>query len=512
MYRRRRRTLRLQLTLWFVVALLVVEGSVLFAYWVSRDEPLLIAAEERLQTGLRRLLPILEAENALQWREEELLLLALRADVDLLTLVGSDAQVLVPDARTTIPEPVLRVLLTQGRATWNIEQVHRTVDGSTGADSPQGSGGGTNAAALVPREELLPSWPVVGEALAFRDAAGRDVYVIGASTASPGKTPTVLRAVAWMGLVGLVSATVAAWVVLGRALRPLLELAQSALNISPERRDGRLEAAGEQSEVEHAKHALNQALDRLESGYDALDLFIGNVTHELRTPVATVLAEARQIAIRERTPDEYASFVRSTGDEMARLGKMIQSFLTLARMDWEERRGLVVPISLFDVAVDVVQIAQTASKGSGVRIVLELPDDDDIEVRGDPELVTSMLDNVVRNAVRFSPPNALVEVEVRLVEDNAQIRVRDHGPGIPDHLIDDVFEPFVQGSSPPSGGRGSGIGLAIAQKVVELHKGRILIRNHRDGGCEVIVMLPLKSPIGVVNGTGDLGKADLAEE
>ncbi|MEZ6014794.1 MAG: HAMP domain-containing sensor histidine kinase [Planctomycetota bacterium] len=492
---RRRRTLRLQLTLWFVVALVAVESAVVFAYWVSREEPLIETAERRLTNAVAGLRPLLETRDIFRWRSEELRLLALRADLDVLTVVVADGTRVAGDD-PVFPAHAVEALIRDGHATWTLDHVE-LLDPAT-PSAPKGGADSISRAESAPevsrketRFELLPTWPVVGAAVPFSDLFGRSAFLIGASSAPSAAPPAVLRAVAWVAIIGLLSAALAAWVVLGRALRPLIELAASARHISPERRDGRLEAGGGQLEVEGARRSLNEALGRLEAGYDALDLFIGNVTHELRTPIATVLAEARQLAIRERDTAEYAAFVRNTGDEMSRLGKKIQSFLTLARMDWEERRGMVMPLSLFDLSIDVVQLAQGAAQGHGVRIVLNLPEDGDIALEGDPELVTSMVDNLVRNAVRFSPPNDVVTIALSEEAEHAVIRVRDRGPGIPQSLIEGVFEPFVQSAESKRQGRGSGIGLAIAQKVVELHRGQISIGNHPDGGCEVVVRLPL---------------------
>ena len=518
MYRGKRRTLRLQLTFWFVVALLAVESAVLFGYWVAREEPLIASTRHDLREALEEVRTTAEQRDYNLWRKDELASLALRADIDLLCVVTHDGATLAGEV-AAFPPSALNELLAEGTAMWTLSAVDRADprQEQQGSASPQESvpedqapvprGPSASGALEQSTSSVLkyPEWPVVGAALSFSDVYGRRAYLVGARAAPAAAPPLLIRAVTWMGLIGLFSATVAAWVVIGRALRPLLELAESARRISPEHRDERLSAGGLQVEVEDARHALNDALDRLEAGYDALDLFIGNVTHELRTPIASVLAEARQLALRTRSTEDYAEFVRNTGDEMARLAKIIQSFLTLARMDWEERRGMIVPVPLLDIAVDVAQHLRVAATQQNVSVVLQLDDSTDIEVEGDPELVTSMLENVVRNAVRFSPAGGDVSVAITADEHDAQIAVRDHGPGIPEPLIEAAFEPYIQGRAmrdlgvrghPPagsSGGRGTGIGLAIAQKVVELHQGTIRIGNHAEGGCEVIVTLPLRA-------------------
>jgi len=485
--------------LWFVAALIVVEAVVLFAFWIARSEPLVDSTKRELVSALARVKPALEARDLFRWTDEELELLTLRVGFDMLSVVTAEGKRVAGDAPVFPPEALTKLLATS-HATWTVKAIRSAdprpdqVPWGPGQSAPVrgGPSGGAGKAGDKVILELLPAWPIVGAALPFQDLYGRPAFLVAARTAAQAVPPAVLRAVAWVGAIGLISAAVAAWAVLGRAVRPLMELAESARHLSPERRDGRLEAGGNFSEVDEARRSLNAALDRLGAGYDALDLFIGNVTHELRTPIATVLAEARLISLRAREPLEYQEFVQSTGDEMSRLGKMIQSFLTLARMDWEERREMVIPVSLFDVAVEVVQSNQASLVDPTVRIVLHLPEDGELEVDGDPELVTSMVDNLVRNGVRFSPQSGVVTLEVSRDEDRAMIRVRDQGPGIPEPLIERAFEPFVQDPAVRPIGRGSGIGLAIAQKVVELHRGRIVIGNHCDGGCEVIVSLPLR--------------------
>jgi signal transduction histidine kinase len=518
MYRRKRWTLRLQLTLWFVVALLAVESTVLFGYWIAREEPLIASTSHDLRLALEEVRTTAEQRDLYRWRGEELASLALRADIDRLCVATLDGTTIAGED-AAFPPSALSQLLTQGTAMWTLAAVERAdplqepdvgatpQDGAAEELAPLPRGPNETGAQSQEGSSVLkyPEWPVVGAALSFSDVYGRRAYLVGARAAPAAAPPLLIRALTWMGLIGLFSATVAAWVVLGRALRPLLELAESARRISPEHRDERFSVDGWQAEVEGAKHAMNEALDRLEAGYDALDLFIGNVTHELRTPIAAVLAEARQLALRTRSTDDYMAFVQNTGDEMARLAKIIQSFLTLARMDWEERRGAIVPVALLDIAVEVAQHLQVTATQHNVRVVLQFEERTDIEVEGDPELVTSMLENVVRNAVRFSPAGGDVCVAITADELVAHIAVRDHGPGIPEPLIEAVLEPYVQVRAMPSNGsrghslskslsgRGSGIGLAIAQKVVELHRGTIRIGNHVEGGCEVIMTLPLRA-------------------
>ncbi len=117
------------------------------------------------------------------------------------------------------------------------------------------------------------------------------------------------------------------------------------------------------------------------------------------------------------------------------------------------------------------------------------------EIEGDPELLRTLFENLVRNALRFSPSGEPVDLRVTCTPDRASILVRDRGPGIPGEHIDRVFERFYTVTDTEVSGRGTGLGLAIAKSIAELHNGTISVRNCVDRGCEFEVLLPLCRPL-----------------
>ncbi|MEM9378484.1 MAG: HAMP domain-containing sensor histidine kinase [Planctomycetota bacterium] len=332
----------------------------------------------------------------------------------------------------------------------------------------------------------------------------------------------LIRLVGISFLAALAGGIAAAWVIVGAALDPLRRITEAARVVAPERIDAtRVDMPEVGVEVNEARRELNSALDRIEAGYQAQERFISNVSHELKTPIAVLLTEARRLRMRERSPEELKEFVDDVADQMARLGKIVESFLTLARIDYEERLQKNEEFWFHDVLLEAVSRSRAQALTHDVHIDLELPEDTELFDHpswGDPELVSSMVENLIRNAIRFSPRSSSVHVWLSAAagpegpgddardparvngaatggdppHTGAVIRVRDEGPGMPQELIATVFEPFAQADSERGTGRGTGLGLAIAHKVATLHRGTIRAYNRTDGrsGCTVEVQLP----------------------
>lgn len=325
----------------------------------------------------------------------------------------------------------------------------------------------------------------------------------------------------------------AAYVILGAALRPLRQITEAARDVAPERIDeSRINMPEVGSEVNEARRELNSALDRIEAGYQAQERFISNVSHELKTPIAIVQNEAQRLRRMTRPREELEEFVNDTANQMGRLGKMVESFLTLARIDYEERMQKNEEYWFQDLLVEATSRSRAQALTHGVSIELELPEDleqlDDPSW-GDPELISSAVENLIRNAIRFSPRESAVHVSLSIPEyvdvppedappareKNASrawnrksptpeartervpsryihIQVRDEGPGMPEELIATVFEPFQQAAAERHSNRGTGLGLAIAHKICSLHKGSIRAFNRTDGrsGCVIEIRLP----------------------
>lgn len=298
--------------------------------------------------------------------------------------------------------------------------------------------------------------------------------------------------------IGLVATGISAYLISGIALRPLLSIKAAAKQLSPQSIGEEVKITPMPAEFFAVREELELARKRIQAGFATQERFMSNVSHELKTPIATILTEV-QVLKPDGAPDQFKSFLRSTTEELEKLSHTIDSFLLLTRV----RHGVTkVPASarcyLRDVLLDTYATCIPYAKLYNVRVELRLPEGDaeDVAIIGNCDLLRIMFDNIIRNAVRFSPRESVIMVRAELESNHVNIHVRDRGSGIPPDILPRIFDRFAQTSDDNRGGRGHGLGLEIALGIAELHAGTISVRNCDDSGCEFSVQLPLADPTG----------------
>jgi len=294
---------------------------------------------------------------------------------------------------------------------------------------------------------------------------------------------------------GLLAVGLASWFLAGRSLTPIRRIAREARHYTAAHLDRRIDVPPGHDEVAEMAITLNRMLDRLEAAFRAQERFVADASHEFRTPIAVMLAEGRLLSQRAPAAEDYDRFLGSVMDELRRLADLIDSLLILARADAGFALEPAALVPIHDVVTDAVQRCEPHARQREVRLVprLALPPADrpDVTVRGDAGLLRAMCDNLLRNAVRHSPPGEVAEVEVALTSSEATIAVRDRGPGLPPEDLHRVFERFYRVAREGQPVSGTGLGLAIARAVAQLHHGAIRAANREGGGCEFTVRLPL---------------------
>lgn len=313
-----------------------------------------------------------------------------------------------------------------------------------------------------------------------------------------------------ISVASILGAGLAGWIVAGRICARLERIAWSVRRISPTNLDERLELTVMPDEIGRLATDVNVMLERLAEGFRSQERFISDVSHELKTPVAVLLTEAQALKFGRRNDAEREAFVLSVEDEMRRLGRLVESFLMLARFGHGRRFIGEVVFSVNDLALESLQHSKLLAHQHGVTLALSLHDGyegQEALVRGDPELVRIVIDNLIRNAVQYSKRGDTVSVAVSCAGGSASIAVEDQGRGVAEQYLKTIFDRFAQAPGPTtSGRRGTGLGLAIAKGVVDLHHGTIGVRNRPEGGCAFTVTLPLhrESASGPVDGLLEL--------
>jgi two-component system, OmpR family, sensor histidine kinase CpxA len=272
--------------------------------------------------------------------------------------------------------------------------------------------------------------------------------------------------------------------------RPILRLRSAAGSIAAGDFAARAapKLASRRDEMGELVRDFNQMAERIQRLMDAQQQLLRDISHELRSPLAR-LNVALGLA-RKWAGEQATSALDRIEQESERLNEMIGRLLTLARV-----KSLVDPPQHASVSLRALldQIASDASfEASAKHCQVRLEGVEDCEVRGSYELLHSAIENVVRNAVRYTPPKTNVQIELRCNGTSSRvIIVRDHGPGVPEAELSKIFRPFYRLSdSREHRSGGTGIGLAITQEVARLHGGSTTARNAKPHGLIVEIELP----------------------
>lgn len=331
------------------------------------------------------------------------------------------------------------------------------------------------------------------------DAATRFVQIAASMNVIDERIESLQEIIFLATPIGLLAVGLASYLMARRALAPIGRVARQAQELTAQRLDRRIEVPKGRDELTEMVVVINQMLDRLQDAFNAQERFIANAAHELKTPLTLLLGKAQVLAQRNREEAEYRQYMETVQTETRRLAKIVESLLVLARVDAGLPLPGMEPISINEVVMDAVHECNAYGEARNVRITPHLAiteNQDGPMIEGDAELLSVMFSNVIRNAIRFSPPNEVVDVRVAQSDSTISIDVSDHGPGITQLQLDRLFERFYQADQGTGHSQGSGLGLTIAQGVARLHCGSISICSESaKGGCRVQFKFACTNPV-----------------
>jgi two-component system sensor histidine kinase ChvG len=292
----------------------------------------------------------------------------------------------------------------------------------------------------------------------------------------------------WLGIVllGTTALSIFLSLFLARTIaRPLRRLAIAAhrvrLGRSREVQVPRLPAR--RDEIGTLARALSDMSQALRQRIDATEAFAADVAHEIKNPLASLRSAVDSLE-RVSDPELRGRLVAIIRDDVGRLDRLITDISEASRMDAQLSRARFETIDLGAMIELLVAARDERGIAHGVRLAFARPNRGSALIFGDGHRLARAIENLVDNAISFSPPGGLVQVAATRDQDEIVVRVEDEGPGVPEHAREAIFNRFH--SIRPEGeefGRHSGLGLAIAKAIVEGHGGRITVSD-REGNTQ----------------------------
>jgi two-component system sensor histidine kinase ChvG len=364
------------------------------------------------------------------------------------------------------------------------------------------------------QDDRLQSWPeamrarATGAAVSYVRAApdttpvlsaaapvGKDVLLVTDNDRKFTRTVRRQRAALAATMVVLIGISVFLSLLLARTIvRPLRRLAIAAhrvrLGRSREVRVPRLPSRTD--EIGLLARAVSDMSQSLRQRIDNIEAFAADVTHELKNPLASLRSAVDGLDTVE-DPDLRRKLMMVARDDVVRLDRLINDISEAARTDAELARAEFERVDLGPLIEQLVSSWETRREKGDARIAFARPRKASAVVMGKPDRLARSINNIIDNAVSFSPPGGLVEIAAARVGDEVRVRIDDEGPGVPPEAREAIFNRFH--SVRPEGedfGRHSGLGLAIARAIVEGHDGEIDVQDRDDApsGARFTIRLP----------------------
>lgn len=273
-----------------------------------------------------------------------------------------------------------------------------------------------------------------------------------------------------------------------KIIKPISDIADNMDNITSENLDKRLNSSKSKDEIERLTTTFNNLLDRLQGSFTRERQFIGDVAHELKTPIATLKSEVELTLSRERQKDDYKKTLIETLVDIDRISVLLQNILDLAWIGADKNVDNNKNFSLSDTIEELKEIA--VKLGSQKQINVKANIQPNIVTFGDEGKIARAILNVIDNAIKYTPNKKLVYISLHKFMNKAVIEVKDVGVGISRNDLEHVFERFYRGSKTAKT-LGSGLGLAISQGIISAHKGIIKVDSLLGKGTTVKITLPL---------------------
>ena len=292
-------------------------------------------------------------------------------------------------------------------------------------------------------------------------------------------------------VVGLTLLFLAGYFLARASLKPIRDIVKEAESITAQHIHKRLPVKNEKDELGELSTTFNALLERLEISFNSQKMFVSNVSHEMRTPLAALMAELDLALQKERTGEQYRQAMQNVLQDARRMNKLIDGLLNLAKADYQKEQIKMQEIRLDELLLDVREFILRAHPEYHIDLLFEQEEADDdrlITVMGNLYLLNIAFSNLIENNCKYSD-NKSSFIQISYWDKHTVIRLSDSGIGMSDTDKAHLFTLFYRGTQ-ESVTEGHGIGMALSQKIIHLHQGTISVHSEEGKGTTFVVELP----------------------
>lgn len=273
---------------------------------------------------------------------------------------------------------------------------------------------------------------------------------------------------------------------------PIVRITSSVNAISTENLHMRVDIKNKEDEIGKLAMTFNNMLDRLETSFETQNNFISNASHELGTPLTSIIGVADVTLSKPRSQEEYIESLRVISEEAEKLDRKTKALLFLAQTGFNGKVQAFGPVRTDQLVLDAITTVKRIYTAAKIDLDLELLPDrpEKLKVNGNEQLLHLALSNVITNACKYSD-NAPVKISIGASDTNILLVIKDEGIGIPADEIRYIYDPFFRASNTKAY-EGYGIGLPLTRNIINMHKGELLVTAIEGTGTTVQIKLPIR--------------------
>jgi heavy metal sensor kinase len=278
----------------------------------------------------------------------------------------------------------------------------------------------------------------------------------------------------------------------GRILKPVMDVTNTARNITFKDLSVRVSAEDVDEELKYLVDAFNEMISRLDKSFRYIAEFSSNVAHELKTPLTIIRGESELSLMKERDAAEYKRVIGLTLDETERMFRVVEDLLLLSRLEYQPSAFKFEKIDFLEFIGEIFEQAKKLASKKNIVVQLHAPPQP-MRLSCDKLHLRRLFLNLVNNAVKFTPAGGAITIAIEPGAKELRVSVSDTGQGIKPEDINRIFNRFfhIDRGGQKGEGEGTGLGLSIAQSIAKIHRGDIVAASQPGKGSVFTVILPL---------------------